>query len=151
MHARISMNLPTWNNEPMRVNKAVFPVAGLGTRFLPATKANPKEMLPVVDKPLIQYTVEEAYSAGIRQMIFESPVRLATFSKGCNNHGQQLVVGVMYVDGKYGYFYGTETPLDGSMKYRYDCLRFVAKDSEQTYQSVLEEFKTYVEGLKTSV
>ena len=54
----------------MKVNKAVFPVAGLGTRFLPATKAQPKEMLPVVDKPLIQYAVEEAYSAGIRQMIF---------------------------------------------------------------------------------
>ncbi len=54
----------------MRVNKAVFPVAGLGTRFLPATKAQPKEMLPVVDKPLIQYAVEEAYAAGIRQMIF---------------------------------------------------------------------------------
>jgi len=70
MHARISMNLPTWNKDPMRVNKAVFPVAGLGTRFLPATKANPKEMLPVVDKPLIQYAVEEAYSAGIKQMIF---------------------------------------------------------------------------------
>jgi len=52
------------------LNKAVFPVAGLGTRFLPATKASPKEMLPVVDKPLIQYAVEEAYSAGIRQMIF---------------------------------------------------------------------------------
>src|SRR5215207_6738333 len=52
------------------VNKAVFPVAGLGTRFLPATKAQPKEMLPVVDKPLIQYAVEEAYSAGIRHMIF---------------------------------------------------------------------------------
>ena len=55
---------------PMRVNKAIFPVAGLGTRFLPATKAQPKEMLPVVDKPLIQYAVEEAYAAGIRQMIF---------------------------------------------------------------------------------
>jgi UTP--glucose-1-phosphate uridylyltransferase len=54
----------------MRVNKAVFPVAGLGTRFLPATKAQPKEMLPVVDKPLIQYAVEEAYAAGIREMIF---------------------------------------------------------------------------------
>jgi UTP--glucose-1-phosphate uridylyltransferase len=54
----------------MKVNKAVFPVAGLGTRFLPATKAQPKEMLPVVDKPLIQYAVEEAYAAGIRQMIF---------------------------------------------------------------------------------
>jgi UTP--glucose-1-phosphate uridylyltransferase len=52
------------------VNKAVFPVAGLGTRFLPATKAAPKEMLPVVDKPLIQYAVEEAYEAGIRHMIF---------------------------------------------------------------------------------
>jgi UTP--glucose-1-phosphate uridylyltransferase len=53
-----------------KVNKAVFPVAGLGTRFLPATKASPKEMLPVVDKPLIQYAVEEAYEAGIREMIF---------------------------------------------------------------------------------
>ncbi len=52
------------------IRKAVFPVAGLGTRFLPATKASPKEMLPVVDKPLIQYAVEEAYSAGIRHMIF---------------------------------------------------------------------------------
>lgn len=52
------------------VLKAVFPVGGLGTRFLPATKAIPKEMLPVVDKPLIQYAVEEAYAAGIRQMIF---------------------------------------------------------------------------------
>jgi UTP--glucose-1-phosphate uridylyltransferase len=52
------------------INKAVFPVAGLGTRFLPATKAQPKEMLPIVDKPLIQYAVEEAYEAGIRHMIF---------------------------------------------------------------------------------
>lgn len=52
------------------INKAVFPVAGLGTRFLPATKAQPKEMMPVVDKPLIQYAVEEAYQAGIRHMIF---------------------------------------------------------------------------------
>ena len=54
----------------MSVTKAIFPVAGLGTRFLPATKALPKEMLPVVDKPLIQYAVEEAYAAGVRQMIF---------------------------------------------------------------------------------
>jgi UTP--glucose-1-phosphate uridylyltransferase len=53
-----------------RVRKAVFPVAGLGTRFLPATKAMPKEMLPVVDKPLIQYAVEEAQAAGIEQFIF---------------------------------------------------------------------------------
>lgn len=53
-----------------KLKKAVFPVAGMGTRFLPATKASPKEMLPVVDKPLIQYAVEEAYEAGIRHMIF---------------------------------------------------------------------------------
>lgn len=52
------------------VRKAVFPIAGLGTRFLPATKASAKEMLPVVDKPLIQYAVEEAYQAGIRHMVF---------------------------------------------------------------------------------
>jgi UTP--glucose-1-phosphate uridylyltransferase len=55
---------------PAPISKAVFPIAGLGTRFLPATKASAKEMLPVVDKPLIQYAVEEAYAAGIRQMIF---------------------------------------------------------------------------------
>lgn len=54
----------------LKVTKAVFPVAGLGTRFLPATKASPKEMLPVVDKPLIQYAVEEAIDAGITEMIF---------------------------------------------------------------------------------
>jgi UTP--glucose-1-phosphate uridylyltransferase len=54
----------------MLVRHAIFPVAGLGTRFLPATKAMPKEMLPVVDKPLMQYAVEEAYAAGVRQMIF---------------------------------------------------------------------------------
>jgi UTP--glucose-1-phosphate uridylyltransferase len=52
------------------INKAVFPVAGMGTRFLPATKASSKEMLPVVDKPLIQYAVEEAVAAGITQMVF---------------------------------------------------------------------------------
>jgi UTP--glucose-1-phosphate uridylyltransferase len=52
------------------VRKAVFPVAGLGTRFLPATKASPKEMLPIVDKPLIQYAVEEAVAAGVTDMIF---------------------------------------------------------------------------------
>ena len=53
-----------------KITKAVFPVAGLGTRFLPATKASSKEMLPVVDKPLIQYAVEEAVAAGITQMVF---------------------------------------------------------------------------------
>ncbi|MDM8568391.1 UTP--glucose-1-phosphate uridylyltransferase GalU [Thiotrichales bacterium HSG1] len=52
------------------IRKAVFPVAGLGTRFLPATKASPKEMLPIVDKPLIQYAAEEAVEAGIEQLIF---------------------------------------------------------------------------------
>jgi len=53
-----------------KIRKAIFPVAGLGTRFLPATKANPKEMLPIVDKPLIQYAVEEAVAAGITELIF---------------------------------------------------------------------------------
>ncbi|MBI2880719.1 MAG: UTP--glucose-1-phosphate uridylyltransferase GalU [Candidatus Tectomicrobia bacterium] len=54
----------------MKVRKAVFPVAGLGTRFLPATKASPKEMLPLLDKPLIQYAVEEAKASGIDEVIF---------------------------------------------------------------------------------
>ncbi len=57
-------------NKTSKITKAIFPVAGLGTRFLPATKASPKEMLPVVDKPLIQYAVEEAAAAGITEMIF---------------------------------------------------------------------------------
>ena len=57
-------------SKPKPVRKAVFPVAGMGTRFLPATKAVPKEMLPVVDKPVIQYAVEEAREAGIEQFIF---------------------------------------------------------------------------------
>ena len=52
------------------IKKAVFPVAGLGSRFLPATKAQPKEMLPIVDKPLIQYAVEEAVAAGITELVF---------------------------------------------------------------------------------
>ena len=56
------------SSKPIR--KAVFPVAGLGTRFLPATKAIPKELLPIVDRPLIQYAVDEAREAGIEQMIF---------------------------------------------------------------------------------
>src|SRR5271170_6454390 len=54
----------------LKVTKAVFPVAGLGTRFLPATKASPKEMLVVVDKPLIQYAVDEARDSGIENFIF---------------------------------------------------------------------------------
>ncbi len=55
---------------PAKLRKAVFPVAGFGSRFLPVTKASPKEMLPIVDKPLIQYAVEEAAAAGITEMIF---------------------------------------------------------------------------------
>ncbi|HEY6773358.1 MAG TPA: UTP--glucose-1-phosphate uridylyltransferase GalU [Oxalicibacterium sp.] len=54
----------------IKIRKAVFPVAGLGSRFLPATKAQPKEMLPIVDKPLIQYAVEEAVAAGVTEMVF---------------------------------------------------------------------------------
>ena len=54
----------------MKLNKVVFPVAGLGSRFFPATKATPKEMLPIVDKPLIQYAVEEALDAGFTELIF---------------------------------------------------------------------------------
>src|SRR3984885_4275620 len=53
----------------MRISKAVFPAAGLGTRFLPATKAQPKEMLPLVDKPIIQYGVEEAMASGCNQIL----------------------------------------------------------------------------------
>ena len=60
---------PALTRGSMRVRKAVFPAAGWGTRFLPATKAQPKEMLPLVDKPVIQYAVEEAVAAGIEQVI----------------------------------------------------------------------------------
>jgi UTP--glucose-1-phosphate uridylyltransferase len=58
------------SHQPQKVRKAVLPVAGLGTRFLPVTKALPKEMLPIVDRPLIQYAVDEALAAGIRELIF---------------------------------------------------------------------------------
>src|ERR1700676_3091306 len=64
------MNSKTESRKPQKVRKAVLPVAGLGTRFLPATKAIPKEMLPVVDKPLIQYAVEECIASGIEHIIF---------------------------------------------------------------------------------
>ena len=63
-----------------RITKAMFPVAGMGTRFLPATKASPKEMLPVVDKPLIQYAVEEALEAGITELIFITGRNDASFN-----------------------------------------------------------------------
>jgi UTP--glucose-1-phosphate uridylyltransferase len=63
------MSDPT-TSRPKPIRKAVFPVAGLGTRFLPATKAVPKEMLPIVDRPLIQYAVDEAREAGIEELIF---------------------------------------------------------------------------------
>ena len=57
------------------IKKAVLPVAGFGTRFLPASKAIPKEMLPIIDKPLVQYAVEEAINSGIKEIIFiTSPV-----------------------------------------------------------------------------
>ncbi len=69
----------------MKVRKAVFPVAGLGTRFLPATKAIPKEMLPVVDKPLIQYAVEEALASGIEQIIFVTGKRKAALEDHFDN------------------------------------------------------------------
>ena len=62
--------MTTREQDMKRIKKAVFPVAGMGTRFLPATKANPKEMLPVVDKPLIQYAAEEAVAAGVDTLIF---------------------------------------------------------------------------------
>ena len=55
---------------PKKVRTAIFPVAGMGTRFLPATKSIPKEMLPLVDRPLIQYAIDEARAAGIREFIF---------------------------------------------------------------------------------
>ncbi|NBX50703.1 UTP--glucose-1-phosphate uridylyltransferase, partial [bacterium] len=58
----------------MQIRKAIIPVAGMGTRFLPATKAQPKEMLPVVDKPVIQYIVEEAVAAGIEEVIFVTAI-----------------------------------------------------------------------------
>ena len=61
-----------------KVTKAVFPVAGLGTRFLPATKAIPKEMLPIIDRPLIEYAVEEAVNAGINEIIF-----ITSHTKSC--------------------------------------------------------------------
>ena len=64
------------------IRKAVYPVAGLGTRFLPATKVSPKEMLPVVDKPLIQYAVEEAAACGITQHIFVT----SSFKKAIEDH-----------------------------------------------------------------
>jgi UTP--glucose-1-phosphate uridylyltransferase len=65
----LSQNSLTMTDKPKRVRKAVFPAAGLGTRFLPATKAQPKEMLPIVDKPLIQYSVEECAASGIEDII----------------------------------------------------------------------------------
>ena len=64
MHLLVQLNIYEFREQNMKIKKAVFPVGGLGTRFLPATKASPKEMLPVVDKPLIQYAVKEAIDAG---------------------------------------------------------------------------------------
>jgi len=72
----------------MKIRKAVFPVAGLGTRFLPATKAIPKEMLPVVDKPLIQYGVEEALDSGIEQIIFVTGKRKSAIEDHFDNDAE---------------------------------------------------------------
>ena len=66
----LSLNGSVFRKPAKVVRKAVFPVAGLGTRFLPATKAIAKEMLPIVDRPLIQYAVDEAAAAGIEEIIF---------------------------------------------------------------------------------
>ena len=72
VHAKVRLNIAIGQVfMEIKITKAVFPVAGFGTRFLPATKAMPKELLPVVDKPLIQYAVEEAISAGINTLIFD--------------------------------------------------------------------------------
>lgn len=70
----------------MEIKKAVFPVAGLGSRFLPVTKATPKEMLPIVDKPLIQYAVEEAVRAGIKHMIFITSSSKRAIEDHFDNH-----------------------------------------------------------------
>ena len=64
--------MPPGSSRSMKVRKAVFPAAGLGTRFLPATKAQPKEMLPFVDKPTIQYVVEEAVASGLEEIILDT-------------------------------------------------------------------------------
>ncbi|NOR20214.1 MAG: UTP--glucose-1-phosphate uridylyltransferase, partial [Xanthomonadales bacterium] len=71
---------------PKPVTTAVFPVAGRGTRFLPATKAVPKEMLPVVDKPLIQYAVEEAVAAGATRLVFVTHSSKGAIESHFNNH-----------------------------------------------------------------
>ena len=75
------------------IKKAVFPVAGLGTRFLPATKAIPKEMLPIIDRPLIQYAVDEAREAGIEQLIFvtgRGKLRSVSGSSVSSAHGSSV-------------------------------------------------------------
>ncbi|MFI4957133.1 MAG: UTP--glucose-1-phosphate uridylyltransferase GalU [Gammaproteobacteria bacterium] len=89
----------------MKIRKAIFPVAGLGTRFLPATKASPKELLPIVDKPLIQYAVEEAIDAGIEELIFvtssnkraiedhfDRNIELETYLEERGQHGRLALV-----------------------------------------------------------
>ena len=71
-----------------KITKAVFPVAGLGTRFLPATKAIPKEMLPIIDKPLIEYAVEEAVNAGIKEIIFITSPEKHSIEKHFNKNDE---------------------------------------------------------------
>ena len=73
------------NSNQQMIQSVVLPVAGLGTRFLPATKAIPKEMLPVLDKPLIQLAVEEAYKAGIKQVVLVTSASKRAIEDHCNS------------------------------------------------------------------
>ncbi|WP_034295208.1 sugar phosphate nucleotidyltransferase [Herbaspirillum sp. RV1423] len=82
-----------------KITKAVFPVAGLGSRFLPATKAQPKEMLPIVDKPPIQYAVEEAVEAGITEMIFITGRNKRAIEDHFENIGQGAGGEIQLTDG----------------------------------------------------
>ena len=81
------------------VTKAVIPAAGLGTRFLPATKAIPKEMLPVVDKPAIQYVVEEAVAAGLRDILLVTASSTTYWMAGLSTTGS-ISLGIAFVAGR---------------------------------------------------
>jgi dTDP-glucose pyrophosphorylase len=74
----------------MKIRKAVFPAAGLGTRFLPATKSQPKEMLPLVDKPVIQYVIEEAMSSGIEDIIIVISMSAMSWKRFSRAGGRQI-------------------------------------------------------------
>ena len=118
-----------------KITKAIFPVAGLGTRFLPATKASPKEMLPIVDKPLIQYAVEEAISAGI-----DIPIILLT-GKGNADIDKNAME-----KGAYDYLIKSDISsesLERSIRYaltRYGSIKALQK-SENKYRTMFENSK----------